>query len=70
MQRKRTRGYYGDTVELGSHILPVARMRKLTMSNSVKYVVLLVIVYIVYSVYQKVSKEKKFLYLYFIWFLL
>ncbi|XP_045200210.2 uncharacterized protein LOC123554262 [Mercenaria mercenaria] len=55
MQRKRTRGYYSDTVELGTHILPVARMRKLTMSNVVKYAVFLVIAYIIYSVYQKAS---------------
>ena len=54
MQRKRTRGYIGDSMELGSRVIPVARIRKVTMSNFMKYVVLLVVIYIVYSVYQKV----------------
>lgn len=58
MQRKKTRGYYSETVELGTHLLPVAQMRKFKMkiSNVIKYVIFFIIAYIICSVYQKVGK--------------
>lgn len=59
MQRKRTRGFYSDNVELGTNILPVAQMKKFTMKKIVKFVTLAVIVYFVYIVYQKISQASK-----------
>ncbi|KAL4219756.1 hypothetical protein ACF0H5_020170 [Mactra antiquata] len=59
MQRKRPRGYYSDTVELGASILPMRQMKRCNATKILKYLCLIALGFCIYSMYEKISDASK-----------